>query len=56
MAEGNIIVAVDHAIDVIEFLFRAKQEASISEISAATRMANSSIHRQLLPQKARGNI
>ena len=56
MAEGNIIVAVDHAIDVIEFLFRAKQEASISEISAATGMANSSIHRQLLTLKERGYI
>lgn len=56
MAEGNIIVAVDHAIDVIEFLFHAKQEASISEISAATGMANSSIHRQLLTLKERGYI
>ena len=32
MADANIIVAVDHAIDVIEYLFSVKQEASIREI------------------------
>ena len=42
MADANIIVAVDHAIDVIEYLFSVKQEASIREISVATGMSNSS--------------
>ena len=45
MADANIIVAVDHAIDVIEYLFSVKQEASIREISVATGMSNSSVHR-----------
>lgn len=56
MADANIIVAVDHAIDVIEYLFSVKQEASIREISVATGMSNSSVHRQLLTLKERGYV
>lgn len=54
--ELNIIQSVNHAIDIIEFMYQCGREVSISEIKAGTGMAGSTIHRQLITLKARGYI
>lgn len=56
MSEINKIQAVNHAIDIIEFLYNFGQEASISEISEGTGMFSSTIHRQLATLKDRGFV
>lgn len=56
MLDSGIVQSVDHAIDIIEFLFHVGHEVSISEINAGTGMASSTIHRQLLTLKERGYI
>lgn len=56
MVEGNKIQAVNHAIDIIEFLYQAGREVSISEISNGTGMFGSTIHRQLATLKDRGFV
>ena len=56
MAGANGIQSVNHAIDIIEYLFKAEREASISEISAGTGMFGSTIYRQLNTLKERGFV
>lgn len=56
MAEHNGVQSVNHAIDIIEYLYQVGREASISEISAGTGMFGSTIHRQLSTLKERGFV
>ena len=55
-SESSIVQSVDHAIDIIEFLYSTGHEVSIREINAGIGMAGSTIHRQLLTLKERGYI
>lgn len=55
-SKSNLIQSVNYAINIIEYLFAAEGEASISEISAGTGMYGSTIHRQLATLKERGYI
>lgn len=52
----SAIKSVNHALDIMEFLYRFGQEASISEISAATGMFGSTVYRQLTTLKERGVV
>lgn len=53
---NTTIHSIDRAIDIIEFLYQNGEEASISEISAATGLYGSTIHRVLSTLKSRGYI
>lgn len=52
----TLIKSVNHAIDIMEFLYLAGQESSISDISAGTGLFGSTVHRQLSTLKERGFV
>ena len=56
MAEAKSIQSVNHALDIIEYLYHVGKESSIREISEGTGMFGSTIHRQLATLKERGYI
>ncbi len=56
MSSSNTIQSIDRALSILEFLYRHGHEASISEISAATNLFGSTIHRILRTLKERGYV
>ena len=56
MGATNNIQSVDHAIDIVEFLYSIGREASISEIGKGTGMFGSTVYRQLSTLKDRGYV
>lgn len=54
--KNQTIHSIERALDIIEFLYKKGEEASIKEISAATGLFGSTIYRILSTLKARGYI
>ena len=54
--KNQTIHSIERALDIIEFLYRNGEEASIKDISAATGLFGSTIHRILTTLKTRGYI